>query len=243
MIDDVQTGPVRTGPPVLGMFGLTHFDVEVDAQTGVVLVVEASHEGEVVQRVELTTLELDVDLPDDAFVFTPPAGAAVRPTMQMPVDVATAAGQVAFTVFEPPRERGANPWIATIQPAQPEADPPKGAQLHIHQLGINGPLTRMTMIIESDDRARMPAVDEWTAIDLDGVPAHEYLHTDDRGAELLLTRDGTHIWLRGPDRETVHGLARSLRPVSRGEPSVRMSARRGLAVLAGAAVVPTMASS
>jgi hypothetical protein len=207
-------GVTRSRPPGLPAgygHGIDRGRLAVDRATGLILRLEAVHDGRPVRRVEVTDLVLDAAVDPSTFSVEPPAGSVPPdPAHHSSLPPAEAARHVPFTVFAPAASLGDYPWTAFVA-----TGPNHPVRLYLHQIGtpLGRHLNRVS-ILQAADPAALPDVTRWSAVDLDGGPGHAW--TEDAATDLVAWRDGTGIWIQNAaDLDAARALLQSLRVVPR----------------------------
>ena len=192
----------------LGLEAATEGRLELDAERGTPLRIEARHGGEPFLIQEVLDIEFDETFPDDTFVFTPPPGVEIRSTLDdepvrwgLTLEQATAAAP--FTLWVP-----AEDWDVTVAYARMEAEPPTAPQVHLQYVAT---ATRIAQSPVSHPGQQASIVLEgagpWHVTERNGrrmeVREHEEAR---RPAQVCLELEGTWIDIHSWELD-VHALA------------------------------------
>jgi hypothetical protein len=192
----------------LGAGGADELLLDVDAERGALLRIEARYAGEPFLVWEVTEIAFDETFADDVFEFTPPPGEEVRSiTNQFAVErdltVEQVVARAPFTVWIPPRLPAG--WETQIAFTAENDRPPMAPQVHLHYRAPDG--THAVSVAESpadhpgehsDYEHARP--NPWHKIERDGrsmqirEPAESW-----QPAQVLLELDGTRIHIHSGD--------------------------------------------
>ncbi len=193
----------------------------LDAERGVILRLEARHEGEPFFLAEALEVAFDEAFDDETFVFTPPAGEELRPVeigdpgLNLSFD--EAAARASCPVFLPARVP--SDWRLSVTFVEARERPPSPSYLGLHYRSEDA--TASVQISQSPAGIE----DEWDPVS-ESAPKSEQLVRDGlamkvrgRTAEwpqstLTMTREGTRIHLLSDDlgAEALVELAATLTP-------------------------------
>ena len=208
--------------------GADDYELEVDAETGCLLRVEARRQGSAFSVLEAVRADFDETLPPQVFVFEPPPGEAVHPlepggvVPQLPLH--EAAARASFTVFA--LERVPENWHLRVSYHAGRARPPSPTQVILWYRASDATTSLAVSQTSADARddfgygANDPP---WEEVTRDGV-AMRVRSRSDRWpqSQLTLVRDGTAITMTSdelPGRVLVD-LAAALNVVSDAPPAV-----------------------
>jgi outer membrane lipoprotein-sorting protein len=130
------------GPLIrLGATGADELLLDVDAERGALLRIESRFEREPIALSEVVEIAFDEAFDEDTFVFTPPAGEAVRSVVDLlPVrhdlTIEQAVALAPFTVWIPARLPA--DWETQIGFAAEQDRPPMAPQVHLHYRAPDG---------------------------------------------------------------------------------------------------------
>jgi outer membrane lipoprotein-sorting protein len=224
---------VRAVPRVSGGFpswdldalgeGADEYELEVDAERGILLRAEARREGLPFELIEATSVAFDGAISAETFVFEPPAGEEVRrlgdvtPDSGIAVPLHEAVQRVPFKVFVP--SRVPSDWMLTVMFAAGVEQLPSGG---VVALMYRSPDAAVSLSIHqrADDRSRELPPER---IERDGVPMWLRRRSEEwPQTQLALTLEGTAIDLFSTelDVESVIELATRLVPAPQGPPEI-----------------------
>jgi outer membrane lipoprotein-sorting protein len=216
------SGPASWDLEELGE-GADEYELEVDAERGVLLRSEARRNGLPFEVIEAITVEFDGEIPPERFVFEPPAGEEVRrleeitPDSGVGVPLHEAVQKVPFKVFVP--ERVPPGWTLTVMFMSAAERP---APTAVVALMYRSPDATVSLSIHEmpDDRSRrLPS----ERLERDGVPMWLGRRTEELPqAQLALTLEGTAIDMFSAelDAEALASLATRLVPAPRTPPEI-----------------------
>lgn len=190
----------------LGAVGADELCLEVDAERGSLLWIEARFQGQPFARSEVLEVAFDERFPEDTFEFTPPPGEEVRSIAEQfqvrrDLTIEQAVALAPFTVWIPARIPA--DWETEIGFAAAQDRPPMAPQVFLHYRAADA--THGLRIAESaadsprDVEAEGPG-GPWRAIDRDDrrmqirEPAETWLP-----AQARLELDGTRILIGSTD--------------------------------------------
>jgi hypothetical protein len=203
-----RTPVARAGALLMlhGAHGADELLLDVDAERGTLLRVESRFEGEPIMLSEVVEIAFDEPFGEDVFVFTPPAGQAVRSVLDLePVrhdlTIEQAVALAPFAVWIPARLPAG--WETRIGFAAGQEDkPPMPPQVFLHHRAADG--THAMTVAESP--ADRPGEDErphagpWREVERDGrrmevrEPAEPW-----QPAQVRLELGGTRIAIDSTD--------------------------------------------
>jgi hypothetical protein len=137
--DEVNGAMSNQGAPDSG--GADELLLDVDAERGTLLRIESRFEREPIVLSEVVEIPFDEAFDEDTFVFTPPAGEAVRSIVDLlPVrrdlTIEQAVALAPFTVWIPARLRA--DWQTQIGFAAEQDRPSMAPQVHLHYRAPDG---------------------------------------------------------------------------------------------------------
>jgi outer membrane lipoprotein-sorting protein len=205
-----RTTSARDDAPLmrLGAVGADELLLEVDAERGALLRIESRFEREPIALSEVVEIAFDEVFDEETFVFTPPAGEAIRSIADLvPVrhdlTIEQAVARAPFTVWI--AERVPAGWAAQIGFAAEQDRPPLAPEVHLHYRAPDG--MRGFSIAESPanhpgehDEYEHAAANPWRSIDRDQrrmqvrEPAESW-----QPAQVRLELDGTRILINSTD--------------------------------------------
>jgi hypothetical protein len=214
----------------LGAHGADELRLDVDAERGALLRLEARLEGRPFVISEVVEIAFDETFADNVFVFTRPPGEEVRSIadefrIQRDLTVEQAAARAPFTVWIPSRLPAG--WETAIAFAAENDRPPMAPHVHLHYRAADG--THTVVVAESPaghagehseyEHAR-PA--PWREVERDGrrlqvrEPAESW-----QPAQVLLELDGTRVHIHSSDlgADALVDFACSLVPAPSAPPS------------------------
>jgi outer membrane lipoprotein-sorting protein len=221
--DDVEA---TVGHLHLRLGGADEFELEVDAEVGIIRRLTAFFDGQELSSTELTELVLDEAFPEETFVFVPPPGEEVLPPESLQqrrqYTLEEAAAEAPFTVFYVP-ELPEGHWRRMIRFHGARRRPPPGANVGLIYSRPDG---RESLILMQQAVAEATRGIAWAGsppeaeeVERDGV---RYLvahgdPTHGRQNQVVFERAGTRLELRSElDAETLLALAANLQPVGDG---------------------------
>lgn len=224
--DDVEA---TVGHLHMRLGGADEFELEVDAEVGIIHRLTAFFDGQELSSTELTELVLDEAFPEETFVFVPPPGEEVLPPessrQRRQYTLEEAAAEAPFTVFYVP-ELPEGHWRLMVRYHAARQRPPAGANVGLIYSRSDG---RESLVLMQQAAAEAAHGIAWTGspreaeeVERDGV---RYLvaHGDsERGGQnqIVFERAGTRLELRSElEAETLLALAANLRPVEDGLPT------------------------
>ena len=179
----------------IGAVGADELLLDVDAERGILLRVEARRDGEPFSIVELLEVTFDEAFPEETFVFTPPPGVQVRSTLEhgpvafdLTVEQAAAAAPVVLWV-------PAEDWEVVVAYARMEDEPPMAPQVHLQYVGAG---VRIAQSPASHPDAMSGFVFDgagpWREVERRGRRIEIQEHADDRRpAQVRLDLEGTRV--------------------------------------------------
>jgi outer membrane lipoprotein-sorting protein len=215
----------------LGAAGADALLLDVDAERGVLLRIEARFEGEPFSIAEVTEIAYDETFADDVFEFTPPPGEQVRSitdqfALQHDLTIEQAVARASFTVWIPARLPAG--WETDITFAAGNDRPPMAPHVHLHYRAPDG--THTVSIAESPadhpgehSEYEHERPNPWREIEHDGrriqvrEPAESW-----QPAQPLLELDGTRIHIHSRDltADWLADLAAGLAPAPSEPPTL-----------------------
>ena len=192
--------------------GADDYDLDVDAERGVVLRVAARIGGEEFVVVEILEVAFDESFPPGTFEFVPPPGEVVRsPAFPLPreISIDEAAREAPFAVFLPRRVPGDAQLQVTSAPADPA-----GRMPHMVTVAYLAPGAAFRVsLTQSPVEAREPEVPAGAqAVERGGLVMR---HVEMGGQhQLWLDREGTRVFMLGDGvpLETLVEMMLSLEP-------------------------------
>jgi hypothetical protein len=192
----------------LGAVGADELLLDVDAERGALLRIEARFDGRPYSISEVAEVVFDETFQDDLFVFTPPPGEEVRSIAdQFPVErnltIEEAVARAPFSVWIPSRLPAG--WETEIAFAAENDRPSMAPQVHLHYRAVDG--THAVFIAESpadhpgehsDYEHARP--NPWQEVERDGrrmqvrEPAESW-----QPAQVRLQLDGTRVHIHSSD--------------------------------------------
>ena len=188
--------------------------VELDAETGLVLHLESLVDGDVFRSFTLSNVEIDAPLDSALFDEGPPDGAPIRSTHQIAEPIESVAAKVPLTLFAPT----GSSCNGFVRPSKDGAEPVVHV-LEIPSPGVFRPGQVLTMIqlIESSSTDALADPTDWDTADVDGNAVRVWQPDGGGEVHVRLERQGTHIWLRGPNElDRAYDVVRSLAAVTPG---------------------------
>lgn len=179
--------------------GADHYELEVDAECGVLLASTAVRSGESFRKITAVAITLDQPIAADTFRFAPPVGEEIQPTRGGPhmqnVTLVEAQQQTAFTVLMP--DRVPENWQVQCRLIEPSNRPPSPPLVVVMYHSTDGHES-----ISIHERAADPARPYEGRADEDGWEdlAHAGYAIKARPAswgqaQVLIERDGTSLYL------------------------------------------------
>jgi hypothetical protein len=175
----------------LGAAGADDLLVDVDAERGVLLRVEARLGGEPFSIIEVLEIAFDESFPDDTFVFTPPPGVEVRSVLKLrdlSLEEAVAAAPFAFWL-------PAEDWEPTVAYAQTDDEPHVAPQVHLQYLR-NGVRIAQSPAGHPDAMSGFvfDGAGPWRELERGGRTMEVQDHVERRpGAQVRLVLEGTRV--------------------------------------------------
>ncbi len=174
--------------------GAERYMLELDAERGIVLSVEAIREGHTFRRTEAVEIAFDERLDDELFVFRPPPGESVRSPRELHshpehVPITEAQRRAPFTVLMPARVPAG--WQASCMFFGPSQRPAAAARV---QLSYRSDSAHEDVAMSQRTLADSDAfadTEGWKHIDRDGVSLD--VRHEAHQSELRLERDGTAV--------------------------------------------------
>jgi outer membrane lipoprotein-sorting protein len=195
------------GPLIrLGATGADELLLDVDAERGALLRIESRFEREPIALSEVVEIAFDEPFGEDTFVFTPPAGEAVRSVVDLlPVrhdlTIEQAVALAPFTVWIPARLPA--DWETQIGFAAEQDRPPMAPQVHLHYRAPDR--THGLSVAESPadhpgDHSEHARANPWRTIDRNQRRMQVREPTESwQPAQVRLELDGTRILIHSTD--------------------------------------------
>ena len=190
----------------LGAMGADEIVLDVDAERGALLRIEARFEHRPIAISEILEIAFDETFPPDTFVFTPPSGEDVRPIavpfeVRRDLTIEQAVALAAFTVWIPARLPTG--WETEVVFAVERDRPPMAPCVHLHYRAADG--THALSIAQSpadrpaDEEAEGPG-GPWRQIDRN----HRRMQTREpaaswQPAQVRMELEGTRILIHSTD--------------------------------------------
>jgi hypothetical protein len=211
----------RFGPSFeLGQLGTgaDHYELEIDAQRGILLASTAVRDGEPFRKITALAITLDQPIAAQTFRFEPPVGEEIQPSRQGPrmqnVTLVEAQQQTAFTVLMP--DRVPENWQVQCRLIEPSNRPPSPPLVVVMYHSTDGHES-----ISIHERAADPAhpyegradEDGWEDL-ADAGYAIKARPASWGQAQVLVERDGTSLYLMSDNlsRDQVVKIAVGMRP-------------------------------
>lgn len=174
--------------------GAERYLLQLDAERGTVLGVEAVRDGHAFRRTEAVGLAFDEHLEDELFVFRPPPGESVRSPRELHsrpehVPITEAQRRAPFTVLMPARVPAG--WQASCEYFEPGRRPATPARV---QLSYRSDSAHESLTISqrsAGDADPYPDTEGWQQFDREGTSLE--VRTEARRSELRLEREGTAV--------------------------------------------------
>jgi hypothetical protein len=211
----------RFGPSFgLGQLGIgaDHYELEIDAQHGLLLESTAIRDGEPFRKITAMAITLDQPIAAETFKFEPPVGEEIQPTRGGPrmqnVTLVEAQQQTGFTVLMP--DRVPENWQVQCRLIEPSNRPPSPPLVVVMYHSTDGHES-----ISIHQRAADPAhlyegradEDGWEDL-VDAGYAIKARPANWGQAQVLVERDGTSLYLMSDNltRDQVVKIAVGMRP-------------------------------
>lgn len=192
-----------------------HTELEIDAETGVVLGFVTTLEGQLLRRTTVTEIGYGVAIDEHLLRERPPPGARVVRTPQTAASIEDVARRAPFTIWIPEGPQRFTGFYHEASASRPHRVMiTRLPDLVARPAGLGmGPITVM-QLWESDVRDAVADPSEWQPIDAGGRSAHIWQAPDAGEVHVRVDCGATFVWLRGlDDRDEMLAAAAALQPV------------------------------